>query len=211
MTLELRVPPREQETPWSCWWAATAMVLAYYGRDHQRPEDLDPIFAPQLDQSPGRPPRMRHPTIDEAMAADPTLRSADEMIFMHPSEWRTRGLPPRRGALRLYAELTGMRALPARPAFGGWTGDEVEETLRARGPFVFFGWWSGFPHVLVVSGRIGDDVIVIDPARGFPTPMRLDRFNAAMGDRYELFLADGLNPFHKPDPRPVRETVTHPG
>lgn len=132
---------------------------------------------------------------------------------MQPYEWYDHGLPRNRRAFDLLVDITGFRGFD-RPAFGAWTADDVESRLRRYGPYAFFGFWSGFPHVILVVGIIQSgsetQVVSIDPARGFATGEPLPDFNHRMSSRMREFNFNGLNPLYFPQSEdPIREIVNH--
>ncbi|MFK7767556.1 MAG: papain-like cysteine protease family protein [Mariniblastus sp.] len=173
MSIELKVVPRRQATANSCWWASIAMVLQYYGRNYRVPSDFSNEFS---------------------RTHDPNSRG-----FSPPNQWYQNGLPIQQGAYRLLSEITGFRGLRTRPRAGAWTAIDVSRRLRRYGPLVFFGQWNGAPHSIVVTGlsEIGPEprVVMIDPARGFPSMHTLEDFNSHMG---RLNSISGLNPFYFP-------------
>lgn len=194
----------------SCWWACMAMILEYYGRNYTYPWDFRERFARPWNEPVTGRPRVRMPTATEAMRQDDTLRRSQELSFNEPYEWYEYGLPRNRRAFELLSEITGFRGFD-RPAFGAWTAADVENRLRAYGPYLFCGFWNGFPHAILVMGIIqrGSDteVVTIDPAVGFATPVGLDDFNRRMDERMREFNFNRLNPMYMPNAEPVRATV----
>ncbi|MBL8344157.1 MAG: hypothetical protein JNN03_01865 [Rubrivivax sp.] len=214
MTIELRVPGRAQATQMSCWWTCMAMVLEYYGRDYDLPWQYRSEFRRPLSFGPrGADAEWHVPSLDEALARDGTLASTGDMIYLAPHEWYERGLPAHRAAFDRLASITEFRGLPSRPAFGEWTATDVEDRLRAHGPYVFFGSWNNFPHAIVIAGLIpgskGPQVVTIDPVRGFPTQVDLLAFNKQMTQRMADFNFDDLNPMYLPQENPVRGIINH--
>jgi hypothetical protein len=131
-------------------------------------------------------------------------------MFSQPYEWYDRGLPNNREAFRLLADITGFRGFD-RPAFGRWTATDFESRLRQYGPYAFFGFWNGYPHVIVVTGLIEVDgqqaVVTIDPVRGFATSQSISQFNGLMNERMQTFNFNRLNPLYLPNSQPVRDVV----
>jgi hypothetical protein len=209
--IELRVEGRVQATPMSCWWTCMAMVLEYYGRDYQYPWQYRAEFRrpPSLGTRPDGD--FHYPTVDEGLAVDGALRAIDHLVYLQPYEWYERGVPADRGAFTALSTITEFRGLPSRPAFGEWTAADVEERLRAHGPFIFLGSWNGFPHAIVVTGLLTDtdrpQVVVIDPNLGFAQNWTLDGFNKLMSQRMERYNFDRLNPMYLPQPRQVLGVV----
>ena len=215
MTIELRVPGRQQTSQMSCWWASMAMVLEYYGRDYTYPWQFNAAFA-----RPWNVPRDGLPdyvvsSLDAELERDPTLRHTDAGIYLQPYEWYEFGLPTHRAGFARLRDISGFSGFESRPAFGTWTAADVESRLRAHGPYVFFGSWNGFPHAIVTVGLIerpgGAEVVTIDPIRGFATSEPLTAFNTRMAANLAAFNFEDLNPMYFPQPNPVREVVHHDG
>ena len=210
MSIELRVRPRKQVTPMSCWWACTATVLDYYDRHYSFPWEFRGEFRPLMGRyhDPALPPP-EYPSIDEAMERDPTLHHAVGPTDGAPWTWYHRGLPNTAHGLRRYSQITGFRGVPDCPGYGSWRLEDVEHILRTQGLFVFFGFWDGFPHAIVVCGVDGADgsVAFMDPARGFVHSESLKKFNGRMQRMTIGPDAIGYNPVYYPQSLPVRETV----
>jgi len=210
MSIELRVRPRTQVTPMSCWWASTATVLEYYDRYFSYPWEFRGEFRPPPGRYGGLAlPPPEYPSIDEAMERDPRLRQVVDPRDIAPWTWYHRGLPNTAHGLRRYCQITGFRGVPDCPGYGTWMLDEVEHVLRTQGLFVFFGFWNGFPHAIVVCGvDVGaGSVAFMDPAKGFVHSEALQTFNNRMQRMTIGPDAIGYNPVYYPQSVPVRETV----
>ena len=198
----------------SCWWASTAVVVDYYDRYYSYPWEFRSTFqrppshwgTEALDLAL---PPLDYPSIDEAMVRDPTLRHAVSTDDIAPYMWYQLGLPNTAHGLRRYCDLTGFRGVPDCPPYGSWTLADVEGILRRQGLFVFFGFWSGFPHAIVVCGAddAGGSVAFMDPAQGFVHSEPIATFNGRMANMTIGPQAIGYNPVHYPTSRPVRATV----
>lgn len=216
MTLELRVPRRQQMSQMSCWWACMAMVLEYYGRDYTYPWQFNSQFARPWNRPHDGSPDMVYESLDAALARDTDLLRADARHYLEPYEWYEHGLPANRAAFERLGEISGFRGFD-RPAFGAWTAADVESRLRRHGPFVFFGSWNGFPHAILTVGVIERgagaeaEIVTIDPIRGFPTQEAVSSFNERMTQRLSGADFASLNPMHYPTRDPVREIVSHDG
>jgi hypothetical protein len=198
----------------SCWWAATAVVLDYYDRYYSYPWEFRSVFARPssrygLEAVDHVLPPPDYPSIDEAMERDPTLRHAIRPQDIAPWMWYELGLPNTPRGLRRYCEITGFRGVPDCPPYGRWTTDDVERILRHKGLFVFFGFWSGFPHAIVVCGAYPDtdSVAFMDPAQGFVHSEAVATFNGRMSSMTIGPGAIGYNPVYSPRSNPVRATV----
>ncbi len=214
MSIELHVRPRRQTTPMSCWWASTATVLEYYDRYYSYPWEYRTEFLRPRSRYGHEAfdlafPPPDYPSIDEAMERDPTLQHAVDPRDVAPWMWYELGLPNTARGLRRYCDITGFRGVPECPAYGAWTVDDVEHTLRTRGLFVFFGFWSGFPHAIVVCGadRSQGMVAFMDPAQGFVHSEDLATFNGRMRTMTIGRDAIGYNPVYHPTSQPVRDVV----
>lgn len=211
MPIELAVTPQRQTTPMSCWWVCMSMVLSYYGQRYRYPWDFRPEFHRPLGRvSSPVMPDVRSPTIDEAMSYDATLRHSGDLAFLQPYEWFDHGLPRNARAFELLSRITGFRGFD-RPAFGRWTANDVESRLRQYGPYIFCGFWNGFPHAILVTGllRHEDDVsvVTIDPNNGFAYSDSLEGFNSKMDERMREFNFNRYNPLYLPQRRAVRAVV----
>ncbi len=217
MTIELRVTPRIQTSPMSCWWACMAMTLEYYGQNYLYPWHFKAEFERPWNQ-PMLPWRrdFHYPSINDAIQHDSSLQRTQELAFMEPYEWYEHGLPRNRRAFEALAAITGFRGFD-RPSFGSWTRDDVESRLREYGPYMFLGFWSGVPHAILVVGLVeneaGIQVVSIDPVRGFATGESLERFNHRMGSpEMREFTFNRLNPLYKPqstsEGSPIRGVVS---
>jgi hypothetical protein len=215
MTIELRVPGRQQTSQMSCWWASIAMVLEYYGRDYAYPWYFNAAFARPWTAPRDGLPDYVYGSLDAAMARDPELCDAGADTYLQPYEWYEHGLPTNRAGFARLRDISGFRGFESRPAFGTWTAVDVESRLRAHGPYVFFGSWNGFPHAIVTVGLIerptGAEVVTIDPIRGFATGEPLASFNSRMSVNLAGFNFEDLNPMYYPQSNPVREVVNHDG
>jgi len=214
MSLELQVRPRTQATPMSCWWASTATVLEYYDRYYSYPWEFRSQFRrPRWRYGSGALdhvlPPPDYPSIDEAMERDPTLHEVVDPRDIAPWMWYDLGLPNTAHGLRRYCDITGFRGVQECPAYGAWTVDDVEHVLRTKGLFVFFGFWNGYPHAIVVCGADhgGGMVAFMDPAQGFVHSEALATFNGRMRRMTIGPDAIGYNPVHCPTSQPVRATV----
>ena len=214
MSLELRVPARQQQSPMSCWWASIAMVLAYYGQSYARPSDYRSEFRRPWNQPRTGAPSLSYPTPEQAYRHDQMMRRTSELITSEPYEWYEFGVPSSPLAMRRLLDITGFQRVRPLPATGSWSVADVESLLRANGPFVFFGTWNGAPHAVVVTGAHSgsNQIVYIDPARGFPLAVPLQQFNQLMMRFPMRTLREvegaGLNPFHYPTSRPVRGTIS---
>lgn len=198
MTLVLRLTARQQATQLSCWWACMRMVLAYYGQHVTLPEEYRVEFRRPFGyvSTPGSLPRYD--------------ANAD---MTQPFEWYYFGVPNDVRCLERLCNITGFRPLSRRPAFGHWTAQDVEDTLRRHGPFMFVGNWNrqGSHAVLVIGRKVSDpgtanqidEVIYIDPAQGQALPVNIAHFNAMMAS----VGASQVNPLRFPTRRPIRATV----
>jgi len=197
----------------SCWWASIAMVLEYYGRTYRHPGEYRVEFRRPWSQPRTGLPATSSPSVQQAMQHDPTLRRTAELVTTEPYEWYEHGVPPTPTAMRRLLDLTGFQRVTPLPATGSWTLGDVEGLLRRNGPLVFFGTWNGAPHAVVVIGALArtNQVVYIDPARGFPVSVSLRQFNQLMM-RFPMrtlrqMEGAALNPFHFPTADPVRGTV----
>lgn len=213
MSIELRVRPSQQPTPWACWWTCMAMVLEYYGHPfYRRPARYQPEFRRPWNQPYSVMPDMRYPADAEEILSRGG-RIPNDAVFAEPYEWFAHGLPANPRAFRLLSRITGFRGIDERPAFGTWTAEYIESRLRSHGPYIFFGFWNGFPHAILTIGLIGSrtapSVVTIDPARGFQTSEPIDQFNARMRSKeMKMFTALELNPLHLPQADPVRDVIS---
>jgi hypothetical protein len=185
MSIELRITPRRQTTPNSCWWTSIAVVLDYYGQHYSLPGQFRPEFRRPAEARWNALAPVETPSIDQAMQQDPTLRSfrgQGDSPHSVPWTWYDFGLPNSDWGLRRVSEITGFQGVPDCPAYGLWSVADVEHTLRHHGPFVFFGLWNGFPHAIVVAGaRQGrGQVDFMDPAQGFVLEEPISTFNNRM-------------------------------
>jgi len=189
-----------------------AMILNYYGRDYTFPWEFKADFVRPFSYPRTGRPRLRMPTVAEAMQVDIRMRGVQGLSFAEPYEWYEFGLPRNRLAFQLLSEISGFRGFD-RPAFGSWTAEDVESRLQDHGPYVFCGFWNGFPHAILVVGIVGTgdqaNVISIDPAIGFPTQTSLEDFNSRMDERMREFNFNRLNPLYMPNSTPVGDTVIH--
>ena len=211
MSIELAVTPQRQTTPMSCWWVCMSMVLHYYGQRHRYPWDFRPEFRRPFGRAASPViPDLHMPTIDEAMDHDASLRRSAELMFPQPYEWFDHGLPRNVRAFEMLSRITGFRGFD-RPAFGHWSANDVEPRLRRFGPYIFCGFWNGFPHAILVTGLLRNEgdisVVTIDPNNGFAFSDSLDGFNSKMDERMREFNFNSYNPLYLPQSRPVRAVV----
>jgi hypothetical protein len=198
----------------SCWWASTAVVLDYYDRYYSYPWEYRSIFRRPASRSAFAAvdhvlPPPDYPSIDEAMERDPTLRDAIPPRDIVPYMWYELGLPNTAHGLRRYCDITGFRGVPDCPPYGRWTVADVARILRHQGLFIFFGYWSGFPHAIVVCGAdtAAGSVAFMDPAQGFVHSEAVETFNGRMSNMTISGGAIGYNPVFYPTGSPVRATV----
>jgi hypothetical protein len=200
MSFVLRVVGRTQTSPMSCWWASTAMVLQYYGRNFNLPSEFKREFCRPALPLYGNIPDLVYPNIEEV--SQHTIPWAQNQLITQPYEWYQRGLPIHGRAFELFSEITGFRGIN-RPAFGEWTVADVERLLRDCGPLIFFGLWNSAPHSIVLTGvkesEAGDCVVIIDPNMGFAMDWPMVEFNNRMGEIMPTLST--LNPFYYPDSR----------
>lgn len=214
MTIELRVKARTQTSPMSCWWACMAMVLEYYGHNYILPSQYResfrrPFFRPL---SPSLYTADRHYATGNQLQNMP-LEQAEGHTYLEPYEWYDHGLPGNRHAFSLLSRITGFQGF-SRPAFGRWTADDFKERLENFGPYVFMGFWNGFPHAILVIGVVQNasstNIISIDPARGFAASESLSAFNARMRSQSMIeYTFNNLNPLYLPQTNPIRGTINH--
>jgi len=182
------------------------MIYEYYGRTTA---DLMGLHGSAAWSRPRSVmPRSFVPDMDLALAELGThghVRSPAARVQMEPSEWFDRGLPLEPWSLRRFCELTHMESFADRPAFGRWTGEDVEGLLRSLGPYMFAGRWNGGLHAVVVVGYNdgADQVAYADPAFGSVVSRNLEDFNALM-----VGLGTAENPFWYRSPPQVREVVS---
>jgi hypothetical protein len=209
MSIELRVEGRLQETQMSCWWTAISTVLAYYGRRYRHPSAFSSAFERPMTRSPTSM-GYEYQSIDDLMRGDPSLHS-----YRHdrlaPYEWYVQGLPNTGWGLRRLCELTGFQGVRDCPGYGEWSAADCERILRACGPLVFHGFWSGFGHSIVVCGvnvdGTNESVALMDPAVGFVSSETLANFNTRMNRMTIGLDAMGYNPIYYPTAEAVREVV----
>ncbi len=213
MSIELRVPARQQDSPMSCWWASIAMVLEYYGQRYSHPWEYRSEFRRPWSAPRTGFPVSSSPSILQAMAHDSTLRRTHELVTTQPYEWYEHGVPPNPTAMHRLLDISGFERVNPLPATGSWSLPDIEALVRANGPLVFFGMWNGAPHAVVVTGvhTRRNHVVYIDPARGFAISVPLLQFNQLMM-RFPMrsqreMQGASLNPFHYPVSNPVRGTI----
>lgn len=211
MSIELAVTPIRQTTPMSCWWVCMSMVLGYYGQQYRYPWDFRPEFRrPFARVASPVMPDLLYPDIDTAMEYDASLHHSSELTFLQPYEWYDHGLPRSARAFEALSSITGFRGFD-RPAFGRWTANDVETRLRRFGPYIFCGFWNGFPHAILVTGLLRNEgdisVVTIDPNNGFAFSDSLEGFNSKMDERMREFNFNSFNPLYLPQVQAVRAVV----
>jgi len=203
MSLELQITPRLQASSMSCWWATTAVVLEYYGNRYLYPWEYRSVFRrPQWRYGSSALDRRLPPpdfaAYDRALSGpDPHLPTVNPRDIA-PYMWYELGLPNTARGLRRYCELTGFLGVGNCPAYGAWTLADVERTLRENGPFIFFGFWNGLPHAIVVCGALqgAGTVSYMDPADGTVHRESIGNFNNRMSGMTIGVQAMGFNPVH---------------
>lgn len=213
MPIELRVEPRIQTSPYSCWWACMAMVLQYYGSYYAFPWDYRMEFANQRLTPPSYFPRQRYPNIDQYLDAPEATRA--HFIHSQPYEWFYSGVPPLSSSLSLLSDITGFRGLTVRPNFGYWTLAHVELMIRTCGPLLLFGTYAGGRrHAILIIGAIinqaigVDQIIYIDPANGMAIHQDLAEFNEWVRTFTSEWVFSRLNPVYLPTSNPVQATIS---
>lgn len=189
MTYRLDVVPRRQTSMYSCWWAATQMLLEYHtNRLPTTPWAVDPAFLPPfrpmgaptgpvlgMRPIPGTPPGRlpRGCTLAERAEADRHLQGilqgcmSVRGYFIEPHHWYHRGVPVNVPHLALWGYLMGMDATYpgiASSQRDGWQTrvdpSRVENMLRSSGPLIAIRRRpEGGHHAIVITGIVWDQTL----------------------------------------------------